>query len=162
MKKCVAAITALIMSLMLFAACRDHPVPPPSAPQAFRAVLSVEGAGYALQCDWEQSLPGSAVFRVAEPESLAGLTLSFSGTDCRAVYKGLTVDAPLPTESFFLELMEALSVYDGLTYSDKGGYVETRGRIHAGEFVLKQNALNGDFQGFVLPHGEAEILDIRH
>ncbi|MDR3345150.1 MAG: hypothetical protein LBT21_06140 [Oscillospiraceae bacterium] len=158
MKKSVAMLTALLMGLMIFAACADHPVPPPSAPQAFRAVLSVQGEGYALQCDWEQSLPGSAVFRVTEPETLAGLTLTFTGTDCRAAYKGLATDVFLPAQSFFRELMEALSVYDELSYADKGGYIETQGRIRTGDFVIRQNELSGDYQSFMLPHGEAEIL----
>ncbi|MDR1410541.1 MAG: hypothetical protein LBJ12_09870 [Oscillospiraceae bacterium] len=161
MKKIVLPI--ILAMCLLLSACGGNngdAVPPPAAPQAFRAVLSVKGAGYVLQCEWEQPQPGNAVFRVTEPKSLAGLSLTFTGTDCRADYKGLTTGAKLPAQAFFVELMETLAISDGLTYTDRGGFVETCGRIRTGDFVVKQNEINGDYTGFVLPNGEAEVLSL--
>ena len=155
MKKIAAMLIILILSL---SACTKKPPAAPIVPQEFRAVLSVTSNDLTLKCEWEQPQPGNAVFRVIAPKSLAGLTLTFTGSDCRANLGDLTTDIKMPLKSFFIELMETLEIREDLTITEKDGITETIGKIKTGAFAIKQNA-HGDYQSFELPHGTAEVLD---
>ena len=157
MKKILALPVIL---LLLLTACGDRIIEPPPIPQSFRATLAVTGADCALQCQWEQLRPNHAVFRITEPEALAGLSLIFDGRDCRAEFKGLETDANLPAKALFRELLEAIDTREHLSVSERNGVLEISGNISTGTFTIRQGAAEWDYRSFALPHGTVEVLSV--
>jgi hypothetical protein len=129
----------------------------PPAPESFTAQIEVTGADFALSCTWAQSAPGSAVFSVTAPENLRGLVLTVAGTDCRAMFRDLATELVLPEQAFFLELLDALNVHEGVSSVARGDSIETRGEIRTGAFVLTQNAVTGLYERVELPHSQVQI-----
>ncbi|MDR1805398.1 MAG: hypothetical protein LBQ80_01300 [Clostridium sp.] len=155
MRKLAAALTLL---LIMLPACQKKTVQPPPAPLSFSARLFIKTNSLELECDWERSQPGIAMFCVAAPQELEGLTLSLAGTQCRAEFKGLRSEVEIPAQAFFCELMEAVSAKDGITSTDKGGSIESRGTISTGAFIIRQDPLTGAYQYIELPHGSAQVI----
>jgi hypothetical protein len=166
MKKLITFTITIIAAACLFAcsaAVKDNSSKPNGLAESFQAAVSVT----IDELDAEGTIKrfGSGMWEIDfdSPNTLSGVTLSFSDGNASASYKGLNFSVPqsaLPVKAMMLNLMDAadeLAKNPKLSGTDENGMLKITGTLDGGEYTLIADE-NGNIASFEMPNNNLKMI----